>query len=61
MHQRMLSNFTSVPHQLMLFGGALQSIAVMLWWLTELVMRYGCVGHTVPWTIVPSAAHIILL
>jgi len=57
----MLSNFTAAPHRMMFFGGALQSIAVMLWWLIELVMRYGSVGHIFVWTIVPSAAHIYLM
>lgn len=57
----MLSNFTAAPHRKIFFGGALQSIAVMLWWLIELVMRYGSVGQTLVWTIVPSAAHIYLL
>ena len=57
----MLTNFTAAPHRMMFFGGALQSIAVMLWWLIELVMRYGSVGHPLVWTIVPSAAHIYLM
>ena len=40
--------FTSAPHRVMFLGGALQSIAVMLWLLVEMAGRYGvdwpCVG-----------------
>ena len=45
----------------MFFGGALQTVAVMLWWLTELVTRYGLTGHYINWSIVPSAAHGYLM
>jgi uncharacterized protein involved in response to NO len=45
----------------MFFGGALQSIAVMVWWLVELVTRYGIVGHPMTWAIAPSAAHAYLM
>ena len=45
----------------MFFGGALQALAVMLWWLFELVTRYGIAGHPIAWTIAPSAAHAYLM
>ena len=35
------NNFTTAPHRVMFFGGALQTIAVMVWWLIELATRYG--------------------
>ena len=45
----------------MFFGGALQVLAVMLWWLFELVTRYGVAGNPVSWAIAPSAAHAYLM
>lgn len=57
----MLINFTAAPHRVMFFGGALQAIAVMLWWTLELMSRYGIVGQPVSWTIAPSAAHLYLM
>jgi len=35
------NNFTAAPHRVMFFGGALKTIAVMVWWLIELATRYG--------------------
>src|SRR5512143_3305877 len=55
------NHFTAAPHRVMFFGGALQSLAVMLWWLTELATRYGTVGRPMAWTIMPSAAHAYLM
>lgn len=45
----------------MFFGGALQTIAVMLWWLAELVTRYGMAGHPLIWSITPTATHGYLM
>ncbi|MDX8380072.1 MAG: NnrS family protein [Gallionella sp.] len=57
----MLSNFTAAPHRVMFFGGALQSIAAMLWWLIELVTRDGVLGPVLRWPIPPFAAHAYLM
>jgi uncharacterized protein involved in response to NO len=54
-------NFTAAPHRVMFFGGALQTFAVMAWWLTELVTRYGVAGHPFVWPIAPGAAHAYLM
>jgi len=54
------NTFTAVPHRIMFFGGALQIIAVMLWWLIELATRYGIAGHPMAWT-TPAAAHAFLV
>lgn len=54
-------SFTAAPHRVMFFGGALQALAVMLWWLIELVTRYGFVGQPVDWVIAPAAAHGYLM
>lgn len=57
----MLKNFTAAPHRVMFFGGALQAIAVMLWWTMELASRYGIVGQPISWTVAPGAAHVFLM
>ena len=53
--------FSGAPHRVMFFGGALQTLAVMLWWLTELMTRYGALGRPIAWLIVPSSAHAYLM
>jgi len=45
----------------MLFGGAVQTLAAMLWWLSELSMRYGIIGHHTAWPIAPGAVHAYLM
>jgi len=54
-------NFTAAPHRPMFFGGALQTVAVILWWFIELVTRYEVAGHHIEWSIMPNAAHIYLM
>ncbi len=53
--------FTAAPHRVMFFGGALQSIGVMVWWLLELATRYGVVGQPALWAVTPVAAHAWLM
>ena len=55
------NNFTAAPHRVMFFGGALQIIAVMLWWLLEMVTRHGAAVHPITWSIMPNAVHIYLM
>ncbi len=61
MPTKLWNSFTAAPHRVMFFSGALQAIAVMLWWIYELVTRFGIVGHPASWTIAPSAAHAYLM
>lgn len=51
----------SAPHRVMFFGGALQTIAVMLWFMVELLTRYGVFMPPINWTIAPSYAHSYLM
>lgn len=53
--------FTAAPHRVMFFGGALQAVAAMLWWLVDLATRYGMPSHAIDWPVAPSAAHAYLL
>lgn len=55
------NSFTAAPHRVMLFGGAVQTLAAMLWWLSELLMRYGIIGHHAAWPIAPGAVHAYLM
>ena len=53
--------FTAAPHRIMFFGGALQTVAAMLWWLVDLATRYAMPAHAISWPVAPSAAHAYLL
>lgn len=55
------NNFTAAPHRVMFLSGALQTVAVMLWWLVDMLTRYGVAGHPITWSIMPAAAHIYLM
>lgn len=54
-------NFTAAPHRVMFFSGALQIVAVMLWWLVDMTTRYGIAGMPITWGIMPSAIHMYLM
>lgn len=45
----------------MFLGGALQSVAVMLWLLVEMATRYGVAGHPMDWPVLPGAVHGYLM
>lgn len=51
----------AAPHRIMFFGGALQTLAVMLWWFIEILTRYGLAGHPVDWPVAPGAVHGYLM
>jgi len=53
--------FSSAPHRVMFFGGVLQTIAVMVWWLFELSSRQGLPAFTAEWSISPRAVHGYLM
>jgi len=55
------THFTAAPHRVMFLGGALQTVAVMLWWLLEMMTHYGVAGQAISWSILPNAAHIYLM
>lgn len=55
------NNFTAAPHRVMFLSGALQTVAVMIWWLADMATRYGVAGHPITWSIMPGAAHVYLM
>lgn len=52
--------FTAAPHRVMFLGGSLQLVAAMLWWLTDLVTRYGT-GNPIAWPVASNALHLYLM
>ncbi|MEW5903350.1 MAG: NnrS family protein [Pseudomonadota bacterium] len=54
-------SFTAAPHRVMFFGGALQTLLAMSWWLFELVTRYLLPQYSVAWPLPPVAIHSWLL
>ena len=61
MTSKLWNSFFAAPHRVMFFGGALQSILVMLWWFIELATRFGIFGKPVSWPIMPVASHAYLM
>lgn len=57
----MLKSFIAAPHRVMFFGGAVQTLLAMSWWLFELGTRYLLPQYSVSWPLFPTAAHIWLL
>ena len=57
----MLKSFTAAPHRVMFFGGAVQTLLAMLWWLFELSTRYLLPQYSVSWPLLPAAIHSWLL
>lgn len=55
---RLLAN---VPHRFFFLLGALQAVAVMVWWLVDLGSRYAGLYAPIAWTVPPPWAHAFLL
>jgi len=54
-------DFSSAPHRMFFFGGALQSILVITWWLSDLAGRYGRFYAPVNWAASPTTIHSFLM
>ena len=52
--------FSAAPHRLMFFGGILQLLLTIVWWLIELLGRSG-IGMVIPTTIASTWGHVILM
>lgn len=57
----MLKHFIVAPHRVMFFGGAVQTLLVMLWWLFELTTRYLLPQYSISWPLFPTVIHSWLL
>lgn len=58
---KLWNHFSAAPHRVMFFGGALQTLFTMLWWLFELATRYLIPQYSVTWPLFPSAIHCWLM
>lgn len=55
------NTFSSAPHRMFFFGGVVQSILTLTWWLTDLAGRYGALYAPISWAIAPTDAHAFLM
>lgn len=56
-----LAAFTAAPHRMFFFGGVLQSVLAMAWWLIDLGGRHGGWYAPVAWSLSPLDAHAVLM
>ncbi len=55
------NTFSSAPHRMFFFGGVVQSILTLTWWLVDLGGRYGGFYVPISWTISATDAHAFLM
>ena len=53
--------FSSAPHRVMFFAGAVQGVATIAWWLAELLSRYQVLGSGYTWVTPAIWAHAYLM
>jgi uncharacterized protein involved in response to NO len=53
--------FSTAPHRMMFFGGIVQSLCVIAWWLIDLGGRYGGIYAPVAWSVPAPDAHAFLM
>jgi len=59
--QKTWQTFTAAPHRMMMLGGAIQGVLTLLWWLFDLLGRYGGLYAAQAWSIAPVWAHAFLM
>ncbi len=53
--------FSAAPHRMMFFGGIVQLIVTMSWWLSELLGRYTNAWNALPTVIASTWVHVFLM
>lgn len=53
--------FSAAPHRMMMFGGAVQAVATMLWWLADLLGRYAGLYPPLGWSVAALWGHGFLM
>lgn len=53
--------FTAAPHRMMFFAGSVQGVAIILWWLADLLGRYTRLYSPIEWAIPSTWAHAYLM
>jgi uncharacterized protein involved in response to NO len=56
-----LARLASVPHRFFFLAGAVQLVAVALWWLVDLGGRYARLYEPIAWTVPAPWAHAFLM
>lgn len=56
-----LARLASVPHRFFFLAGAIQLVAVALWWLADLGGRYARLYDPIAWTVPAPWAHAFLM
>jgi len=52
---------SSAPHRMFFFGGGIQSVLTIAWWIADLAARYGGVYPPIVWAIPSIDAHAFLM
>jgi len=53
--------FSSAPHRMFFFGGGIQSVLTIAWWVVDLAGRYGGLYPAIIWAIPSIDAHAFLM
>jgi uncharacterized protein involved in response to NO len=61
MTPKLWQTFSSAPHRLFFFGGTVQLVLAMAWWLVDLGGRYGGYYPPISWSVSPPDAHVFLM
>ncbi len=56
-----LARLASVPHRFFFLAGAVQTVAVAVWWLVDLGGRYARLYEPIAWTVPAPWAHAFLM
>ena len=54
-------HLSAAPHRSLFLVGALQGVLTLLWWVFDLIGRYGIVGSMSVWSMAPIWAHAFLM
>ncbi len=58
---KLWNTFSSAPHRMFFFGGAMQALLTLIWWLVDLGGRHGGFYAPISWSISPIDAHTLLM
>ena len=53
--------FSAAPHRMFFFGGAVQALLIMIWWLIDIGGRFDGLYNPITWTMPPTDAHAFLM
>ncbi|HXN06393.1 MAG TPA: NnrS family protein [Nitrospiria bacterium] len=53
--------FSSAPHRMMFFGGVIQGVAALAWWMADLLGRFGGYYKPISWSLPGAPVHAFLM